>query len=229
VTRSDCATTIQTFPEGILNDIDVLLVVEYELEPAVTPGLPEPADTAAGKANAIVSKRMGISDVVTLHNDTFFICRARPSLLINTCATRHYVFTQPMPVVVMQSLGGGKHVSHLSIRIPSEIGAELAIEARHQGITVNAMVNRALERYLSFDRLADFDHSVTLERQIFEKMLENVDVEDLERIAREIGPQTVKRDFVFFNIPATLDNLVSKYLDHIQSMQTGSLSALLCQ
>jgi hypothetical protein len=120
-----------------------------------------------------------------------------------------------MPVVVMQNLRGGKHFSHLSIRIPTEIGAELANEAGRQRITVNAMVNRALERYLSFDRLADFDHSVTLERQIFEKMLERVDAEDLERIAREIGPQTVKRDFVFFNIPATLDNLVSKYFEPV--------------
>ncbi|MDG6935009.1 MAG: hypothetical protein JRN68_09980 [Nitrososphaerota archaeon] len=51
---------------------------------------------------------------------------------------------------------------HLSIRIPSGIGAELANEARRQGITVNAMVNRVLGRYLSFDRLADFDRSVTL-------------------------------------------------------------------
>ncbi|MDG6935010.1 MAG: hypothetical protein JRN68_09985 [Nitrososphaerota archaeon] len=74
-TRSDSATKIQTFPEGTLNDIDVLLVVEYELEPAVTAGVPEPADTVAGKANAIVSKRMGINDVVTLHNDTLFMCR----------------------------------------------------------------------------------------------------------------------------------------------------------
>ncbi|MDG6935008.1 MAG: hypothetical protein JRN68_09975 [Nitrososphaerota archaeon] len=46
-------------------------------------------------------------------------------------------------------------------------------------------------------------------------MLENTDVEDLERIAREIGPQTVKRNFVFFNVPATLDNLVSKYFEPV--------------
>lgn len=67
-----------------------------------------------------------------------------------------------MPVVAMQNLRGGKHALHLSIRIPSGIGAELANEARRQGITVNAMVNRVLGRYLSFDRLADFDRSVTL-------------------------------------------------------------------
>lgn len=46
-------------------------------------------------------------------------------------------------------------------------------------------------------------------------MLEKLRVEDLEEMAKEVGPIIVKRDFAFFNIPPTLDNLISKYFEPV--------------
>ncbi len=111
----------------------------------------------------------------------------------------------------MQNLGDEKRFTHLSVRIPSDLNTHLVSESKRQGITLNALINRTLERYLTFDRLVDFDHSVVLEEQIFERLLEHIDNEDLAKVARDIGPKVVKRDFAFFNISATLDSLVSSY------------------
>ena len=105
------------------------------------------------------------------------------------------------------------HSTHLSIRVPSRLGKDLENEVRRQGTTVNALVNRVLVRYLAFDRMSDYDHSVVLERACFERITEKIDAEDLIQIARSLGSKTVKRDFAFFGIAPTLDNLVSKHFE----------------
>lgn len=80
---------------------------------------------------------------------------------------------------------------------------------------MNALVNRVLERYLAFDRMADYDHSVTIERGFFVKIIEKASSKDLIEIARSLGPKIVKRDFTFFNIAPTLDNLITKYFEPV--------------
>jgi hypothetical protein len=120
-----------------------------------------------------------------------------------------------MPDVTMQNPRIGKRFFHLSIRVSSNVSIELEREVKRQGTTVNALVNRVLERYLAFDRMADYDHSVTIERGFFEKIIEKASSEDLVEIARILGPKIVKRDFAFFNIAPTLDNLVAKYFEPV--------------
>jgi hypothetical protein len=97
--------------------------------------------------------------------------------------------------------------------VPSRLGKDLQKEVRRQGTTVNALVNRVLERYLAFDRMSDYDHSVILERGCFERIIEKMEAEDLVQIARSLGPKTVKRDFAFFGIASTLDNLVARHFE----------------
>jgi len=118
-----------------------------------------------------------------------------------------------MPIVFTQNPKNPRHFSHLSIRVSSDLSNELEKEVRRQGTTVNALVNRVLERYLAFDRMADYDHSVTLERGFFEKIIEKASNEDLVDLAKSLGPKIVKRDFAFFNIAPTLDNLITKYFE----------------
>jgi hypothetical protein len=113
----------------------------------------------------------------------------------------------------MQNLENNKRFSHLSIRVSSSLGNELAKEVRRKGTTVNALVNRVLERYLVFDRMADYDHSIILERGCFERILEKVSSVALVKIAKDLGPKMVKRDFAFFNIAPTVDNLISRYFE----------------
>ncbi len=113
----------------------------------------------------------------------------------------------------MQNLRNGKNFSHLSIRISTNLANELTREVRRQGTTVNALMNRALERYLLFDRVADYDHSIILERECFKRILDEVSSEALLRIAKDIGPKMVERDFAFFNIAPTVDNLISRYFE----------------
>ncbi len=108
---------------------------------------------------------------------------------------------------------GGQKYSHVSIRVSSDLSKELEKEVRRQGTTVNALINRVLTRYLAFDRLADYDHSVTLERGCFEKIIEKLSGEELIHIAGILGPRTVKRDFAFFDIVPNLDNLILKHFE----------------
>lgn len=113
----------------------------------------------------------------------------------------------------MQDPENQKHSSHLSIRMPYVLGKDLEKEAKRQRTTVNALVNRVVERYLAFDRMAGYDRSVVLEGRCFGKIIEKMSAEDLIQIARNLGPKTVKRDFAFFGITPNLDNLVSKHLE----------------
>ncbi len=115
----------------------------------------------------------------------------------------------------MQNPKDSEHFFHISIRVSSSLGNELEREVRRQGTTVNAFVNRVLKRYLAFDRMADYDHSVTIERGFFEKIIEKASNEDLVEIARSLGPKVVKRDFAFFNIAPSLDNLITKYFEPV--------------
>jgi hypothetical protein len=113
----------------------------------------------------------------------------------------------------MQYLSDGKHFTHLSIRVSSSLSNELTREIRRDSTTINALVNRVLTRYILFDRMADYDHSIILERGCFERILEEISSESLISIAKDLGPKMVKRDFEFFNIAPTVDNLISRYFE----------------
>lgn len=105
------------------------------------------------------------------------------------------------------------HFSHLSIRVSSRLRSTLENEARRQQSTLNALVNRVLERYVAFGRIVDYDRSVTLERWSFEEIVEKSSAETLAQIGRSVGPRIVKRDFEFFGMALTLDNLISEHFE----------------
>jgi len=118
---------------------------------------------------------------------------------------------------------------HISLRVPSELREELQREGSRRKINFNSLGNRILEKYLSFDRLVEHEHSVVIERKVFLGILEEVPVESLAELGKKLGPQVVKESFEFFGIPLTLDNLISNYFtpigafsDNYECNATGS-------
>jgi hypothetical protein len=114
--------------------------------------------------------------------------------------------------IFVQTLNRRKHV-HVSLRIPTEMRDELLREGDRQRVNFNSLGNRILERYLSFDRIIEYNRSVVMEREVLSAILDRVATEDLERIGREFGPRLVKESFSYYGISPTLSNLVTKYFE----------------
>ncbi|HEV2226313.1 MAG TPA: hypothetical protein VGR56_05850 [Nitrososphaerales archaeon] len=104
---------------------------------------------------------------------------------------------------------------HASFRVSADVRRELQKEAIRRKISFNSLGNRILEKYLSFDRLVEHEHSVVIERKVFSRILEKIAVEDLQEIGRELGQKAAKEDFEFFGIPPTLGNLITRYFEPI--------------
>lgn len=102
---------------------------------------------------------------------------------------------------------------HLSFRIPENLRRELNKEAERQRINLNALANRILTKYVDFDRIAEHEHSIILDRRIFSSIIEVASGEDLESLGRELGPRLVKQTFEFFGIEPTVEILVSRYFE----------------
>ena len=49
------------------------------------------------------------------------------------------------------------------------------------------------------------------------RLIEKVSVEEMNEIAKELGPSIVKQDFEFFDISLSLNNLISKYFEPVSA------------
>jgi len=197
--------TIIWYPE--LGRVEVLLVMLMETSAGVALG--ELASTADGidriraKSRASPMRRILCS---------FIFMVWRVGLVIASGVTIEYVITQLNVTVFVEELREKRHV-HISLRIPTDMREELLREAYKQGINFNALGNRIMEKYLSFDRMAERDRSVVMEREVLSAILDKVAVQDLEEIGREFGPRLVKESLFFYGISPTLHDLVTKYFE----------------
>lgn len=118
-----------------------------------------------------------------------------------------------MPEVVVQNLRSDRQFTHVSVRIPENLRRELNREARRQRINLNALMNRILTKYVDFDRIAEHERSIVLDRRIFLPIIEEASLEELEILGKKLGPRLVKQAFEFFNIEPTVESLISHYFE----------------
>ena len=77
-----------------------------------------------------------------------------------------------------------------TFRLNSWVLREIEREAARQRISVNSLVNRLLEGYVVYGRYREHFDTITLNRETFLRLLEEVDEEKLGRIALERGAKT---------------------------------------
>ncbi len=117
----------------------------------------------------------------------------------------------------MENLRGTKAFTHVSFRIPIELRTSLEEEGKRRNTNVNALVNQILGRYMAFDRKADDERAVVLEKITFERILSQIPAEVLADIGGDLGPKIVKRLLAFYAIQPNLSSLVESYFEPMGS------------
>jgi hypothetical protein len=113
----------------------------------------------------------------------------------------------------MESLRNRIQFAHVSVRISENLRRELNSEAKREHINLNALVNRILTKFVDFDRIAEHERSIVLDRRIFLPIIEEASLEELEILGKKLGPRLAKQTFEFFNIEPTVESLVSRYFE----------------
>lgn len=138
----------------------------------------------------------------------------------------------------MQSLRNHRRFVHTSFRISEDLRSELGREAERQGINLNALANRVLTEYITFDRIIEHNRSVVLDREVFAQVIDGMLRDDLEKMGMKLGPKLAKRTFEFFDIEPTVENLISRYFGPMGAysgmyqsniITTGSVSRLILE
>jgi hypothetical protein len=110
-----------------------------------------------------------------------------------------------------------RHNSSLSTRLNSDLERELKEEAEKKGITVSALINNVLSRYMLWDRMFERFSLVTLDISSFRYILDSMSVETAANCGRLTGERI--KGFVQFRHQAiSIQNFLdwldqsSKYL-----------------
>ena len=77
-----------------------------------------------------------------------------------------------------------------TFRLDKKLLSELEKEASRQRISVNSLVGRLIEGYVTYGRFREHFDTITLNRQTFLRFLEKLGYEDLVNIARDRGRET---------------------------------------
>src|SRR5712692_3770915 len=104
---------------------------------------------------------------------------------------------------------GWKKTVLRSIRIPEELEEILAKDAEAKGLSVNALVASILTKYSQWDRYADKFGLVTITRAGLRAMIEGLDDDSAERLAKETGSQNPREMTLFWFKKHSLDTFLS--------------------
>jgi hypothetical protein len=119
--------------------------------------------------------------------------------------------------------------------MPIEVRNQLEREAARGGVTLNAIANAALKKHTRFDGIMGPGHSVVLEKHVFSRLVEGIDVHLLKGIGRDFGEKTVKEIFGFSGFEFTVENLIAHYFEpmgaysgvyEVNRIRKGSLERL---
>jgi len=76
---------------------------------------------------------------------------------------------------------------------------------------VNALVGQILAKYASFDRIVEHVEAVPLNKLLFMGMLDGIEIGEMERLGRELGPRLVKQTFAFLSLEFDVEGLIQNY------------------
>ena len=128
--------------------------------------------------------------------------------------TVHYPFTElsPPSIVKTDSTDSSKFV-HISLRISTKLRSRLKREAKRRHLTLNSYINEILARHNVFDKILETMKAIPLSEEFFRVWLQKTSQEDMEEMAKSIGPKVVRRSFASRGIEFNLDNLIEFYFE----------------
>lgn len=106
---------------------------------------------------------------------------------------------------------------HIRLRIHEELRDQLNREAKRRNITLNSLIIAILSKCISFDMIIEAMKAVPLNRAFLDELLEIASTDELESIAKRLGPKVVRKSFAFRGIAFNLDNLVKFYFEPLSA------------
>lgn len=119
--------------------------------------------------------------------------------------------------ILTPAMSQGSKFEHISLRVDRETKAQLEKEARQRNINLNSLVNLILSKHVSFDRIVEHTEAIPLNKSLFIAILDNIQIEELERIGRELGPRVVKQTFAFLGLDFDLAGLIEHYFQPVST------------
>lgn len=110
------------------------------------------------------------------------------------------------------STDSGKFV-HISLRISAKLRSRLKRESKRRHLTLNSYINDILARHDLFDKILETMKAIPLSEEFFRSWLQKTSLEDLEEMAKGIGPKVARRSFASRGIEFNLDNLIEFYFE----------------
>lgn len=115
-----------------------------------------------------------------------------------------------------------KSRSNVTISVDKNILEEIKSDAQGMGLSINAYLNEALQRYIVFYRHVKKQGGVILPRGFFINLLDLAEEERISKIfEREGGFDVIISILAQNNIPITLDNLIKFVFEGIASWAGG--------
>jgi hypothetical protein len=102
---------------------------------------------------------------------------------------------------------------HISVRISVKLRNRLKREANRRHVTLNSLINEIIERHEVFDKIMETMKAIPLSEEFFRVWLQKTSQEDMEEMAKSIGPKVVRRSFASRGIEFNLDNLIEFYFE----------------
>ncbi len=102
---------------------------------------------------------------------------------------------------------------HISIRISAKQKNRLNREAQRRHVTLNSLINEILVRHDTFEKILETMKAIPLSEELFRAWLQRTSQEEMEDMAKSIGPKVVRRSFASEGIDFNLDNLIEFYFE----------------
>jgi hypothetical protein len=98
-----------------------------------------------------------------------------------------------------------------TFRLDEKICDELSAEADAQRISLNSLVNRVLEEYVTVDRLAKRFQVMRLGRRLVAAIFDEISDESLKKLGETFGKTHPQEVLAAIGRPFTLDNIVDVF------------------
>lgn len=97
-----------------------------------------------------------------------------------------------------------------TFRLDSAFLDELEVEAENQGISVNSLAERVLERYINHTRWVDRMDSVTIHSLTIKSVFDKLDDDQLFELGDSLGARVPHENFLMRGI--SVDDVLARYL-----------------
>ncbi len=103
-----------------------------------------------------------------------------------------------------------KSTNRMTLRLPNHILKKLKKEAEKKDLPLNAVITKILSKNTNYEMEFNAIPSITMSHNLFLKMIDKIDEENLEKISVD-GPDVIKKLFTIIGVDYNLDNITEKY------------------